>query len=95
MSVDQSLISLAAEESWNIELVFLGRIMHRRGATVCVEALRSGPPRIFRNRFRGSAFGVTGGRALRGMLELRNWPCGTRHRWRYWRVPLRSSAKAD
>ena len=79
MSVDRPSVSLAAEESRDIEFVLLGRIMHRRGATVWVEALRSGPPRIFRHRFRGPTFGVAGGRALRGTLELRNWPCGARH----------------
>ncbi len=95
MSVDQSSISLAAEESRDIELVFLGGIMHSRSATVWVEALRSGPPRIFRHRFRGPTLGVAGSRALRGPLELWNWPFGAWHRRRYRRVPLRSPAKTD
>ena len=59
-------VGLAAQEGRDIENVFLGRVAHRRGAAVRIEALRSRMARIFRNRrLRRSRFGVAGRRAKR------------------------------
>jgi hypothetical protein len=56
----------AAQESRDIENVFLDRIVHRRGAAVRVDTLRSRLARIFRNRLCcQSRFGLAGRRAQR------------------------------
>src|SRR5665647_2432029 len=70
LSLSDRSVGLPAQEGRDIELVFLGRIMHRRGPTVGVETLRSGAPGIFRDRvrdsaFRMAAFRITGRRPLR------------------------------
>src|SRR6185312_10483325 len=64
-------VCLPAQESRNIELVLVGRIMHRRGPSVRVQALRSGPPGVFRDRL---AVGLTGRGTHRPLDRRRRMP---------------------
>src|SRR6185312_14569664 len=82
-------VCLPAQESRNIELVLVGRIMHRRGPSVRVQALRSGPPGVFRDRL---AVGLTG-RGTHRPLDRRHRTCRARGRRR--RRLLGAASDAD
>lgn len=76
------LVGLPAKEGWNIELVFVAGIMHRRVAAVRVEPLWSGPASIFGYRLGWPALRVTCRGALRRAIKLRYRPRRAWHRWR-------------
>jgi hypothetical protein len=91
-----SSVRLAAEESRNIQLIFLAVVMHRCRPAVRVKTLRRGAACILRYRiydaafglpilrhadFSMTAFGVAGGRPLLRPLDMRHWTGGAR-RWR-------------
>ena len=95
LALDRLSVRLTTEESRDIELILLSRIMHRRGAAMGVETLRSRSPCVFRYRIARPAFRMTSGRALLWTLELRRRPCGAWHGSHRWRFALRSPAKAN
>src|SRR5262245_54893223 len=95
-ALHQRSVRLAAEESRDIELIVLGRFMHRCGAAMRVKTLWTRSPRVLRHGLCRPTFRLTRGRALLWAFELRRGPCrGTRHGGRCRRFPLRSPAKAN
>src|SRR5215831_18106873 len=69
--------------------------MHRRGAPMGVEALRSRPARVFGDRVNGPALRIAGAWTLRRPLILRHWTRLAGHRWRWRGLVFRPTAQAD
>src|SRR6185437_368957 len=86
------LVRLPAQESRDIELIFLGLVMHSLCTAVRVEALRHGPAGVFGHRVRLAAFRMTRARTG-GPFELRDRLGDTRSRRRLHAVF--AAAKAD
>src|SRR6476646_11177150 len=95
LALDRLSVRLATEESRDIELVLLSRIMHRRRAAMGVEPLWSRSPGVFRHWIVRPAFRMTSSGARLRTLELRRRPCGAWHGSHRWRFALRSAAKAN
>lgn len=88
-------ICLASEESRDIELILLSRIMHRCCATMGIQTLRCRPAGIFGDRLGRPAFRLPCRRRLHWKLILRHGPCGPGHGRRRRGLRLRPPANPD
>ena len=88
-------ICLASEESRDIELILLSRIMHRCRAAMGIQTLGSRPAGIFGNRLGRPAFRLPCRRTLHWTLKLRHGPRGPGRGRRHWRLGFRPPANAD
>lgn len=88
-------ICLAPEESRDVELILLGRIMHRCRAAMGIQTLGSRPAGIFGDRLGRPAFRLPCCWTLRWTLKLRHGPRRPGRGRRRWRLGFRPPANAD